>query len=90
MKNAVILFILCFTISVCHAQQKGIEKLSNHYIDSLKCTHIDTILWYHSYCGECFFRKTDAPIKYYNCQVQSGYDLSYNVIIYKQNGHILA
>jgi hypothetical protein len=72
--------------SVTTYAQKGIEKLTEAKIDSLQKAHIDTILWYCSYCGECFFKKTDAPIKYYNCQMQSGYDLSYNAIIYKQLG----
>ncbi|MEO6851607.1 MAG: hypothetical protein ABI203_10065 [Mucilaginibacter sp.] len=80
-----LLLVLLFSFSVSYSQ-KGIEKLSKEKIDSLKNIQIDTIIWYHSYCGECFFKKTDAPIKYYTCQVESGYDLSYNAIIYQQVG----
>ena len=69
-----------------YAQKTGIEKLSKSKIDSLRSERVDTILWYHSYCGDCWFKKTDAPIKYYNCPVESGYDLACNVIIYRQKG----
>jgi hypothetical protein len=77
------LLLILFAFNT-YAQKKGIEKLSKHKIDSLRNKHIDTILWYHSYCGECFIKKNDNPIKYANCTVQSGYDLTYNAIIYKQ------
>src|ERR1700761_5261676 len=81
--------ILCLAFNLCLAQ-KGIEDLSKQKIDSLRELHIDTVIWYYSYCGECFFKNTDAPIKYYNCQMITGYDLSYNVIIYKQKGNYFA
>lgn len=78
--------LLLFVTQIGYAQ-KDIETLSQSKIDSLRGVHVDTIIWYHSYCGECFFKKTDAPIKYYTCRVQSGYDLSYNAILYKQQGN---
>lgn len=82
-----LLFSFSFLFSVHLHAQNSVEQLSESKVDSLRTEHVDSILWYRSYCGACFFRKTDAPIKYYGCQVQSGYDLSYNAIIYKQQGH---
>ena len=72
-----------------YAQQADIEKLSKNKIDSLRSEHVDTLLWYRGYCGACFFKKSNAPIKYYNCKVESGYDLSYNAIIYSKRADIL-
>jgi hypothetical protein len=83
--RAYLLLVLCCGFTLCHAQ-KSVEQVSREKVDSLRKLHIDTLIWYHSYCGECFFKKTDAKVKYYTCQVQSGYDLSYNAIIYKQHG----
>src|ERR1700748_298606 len=78
------LSLLCY----CHsyAQKNGIEKLSESKVDSLKAEHVDNILWYHSYCGDCFYAKTDSLIQYGRCLVENGYSLSYNVIIYQQKG----
>jgi hypothetical protein len=80
---SILLFSILFS-GYTYAQKKGIERLSKNKIDSLRREHVDSILWYHSYCGECFIKKTNAPIQYGNCSVQSGYDLTYNAIIYRQ------
>ena len=54
---------------------------------SLKNINIDSILWYHSYCGECdVLRKEPVPIEYSDCSILTGYTLTYNAIIYKQYG----
>jgi hypothetical protein len=78
--SALLLSILL--ASHIYAQKISIEKLSKQKIDSLRSKHVDTMLWYHSYCGECeVFNK---EIKYANCNVFSGYTLTYNSILYKQ------
>src|ERR1700689_4188321 len=76
-----LLFIL-FLLSTHFADaQKGIEKLTAHKIDSLQRIHIDTILYYSSYCGEC-----DVKGNKHTCYLKSGYLLADNLIIYKQYG----
>jgi len=77
-----VLLILLFIISfqICHAQ-KGIEKLTAYKIDSLQHIHVDTILYYNSYCGECAISG-----KGHTCYLKSGYILDDNLVIYKQSG----
>lgn len=87
--------ILLFSILVAGNTyaQKGIEELSQNKIDSLRSEHVDTIIWYHSYCGECEIlsrpdiSKPNTPIRYSYCTVLSGYTLTNNIILYKQKGN---
>ena len=80
-----LLFILLH--GYAFSQKLSIEKLSKDKIDSLKNEHVDTIMWYHSYCGECaIVKRLDTPLIYSNCTLQIGYKLNTNLIFYKQNG----
>jgi hypothetical protein len=72
------LLILCYTKS--HAQ-KSIEKLSRDKIDSLQKIHVNTIIHYFSYCGEC-----EILHNKHTCYMLSGYTLNTNTLIYQQKG----
>ena len=75
-----LLFILLFSLCTHFANaQKGIEELTGHKIDSLQRSHVDTILHYSSYCGEC-----DVKGNKHTCYLKSGYLVADNLIIYKQ------
>ena len=73
------LFFIMYA-QLCHAQ-KGIEKLTRYKIDSLQDIHVDTIVHYCSYCGEC-----EVSMKKNNCYMTSGYTVGSNFIIYRQQG----
>jgi len=81
MKRLLLAIIFLFAYSqLCHAQ-KGIAKLTRYKIDSLQHLHVDTILHYCSYCGEC-----EVLGRKRNCYLASGYTLTENLIIYQQQG----
>jgi hypothetical protein len=82
-----LLLLLILLDGYAYSQKLSIEKLSKDKIDSLRNEHVDTIMWYHSYCGECLIvNRPDTPIIYSNCTLQLGYKLNNNLIFYKQKG----
>jgi hypothetical protein len=76
-----LILLLIILLSYNTYAQKGIEKFSTQKIDSLQYLHVDTIIHYYSYCGEC-----EVLSKHNNCSVLSGYVLIDNVLLYKQCG----
>jgi hypothetical protein len=82
MKKLLLALVFLITYSQLCQAQKGIEKLTHYKIDSLQHIHVDTILYYCSYCGEC-----EILGKKRNCYLASGYTVSSNFIIYQQQGN---
>jgi len=80
MKKYLLVLLIFFCNNHSYAQ-KGIEKLTVHKIDSLQHIHVDTLLYYDSYCGECEIKGNT-----HNCYFKSGYILDDNLIIYQQHG----
>lgn len=60
-----------------------------HQKDSLNKNGVDTIIYYHNFCGECSVVKQKA--NFYNCEVyDNGWELVESRFIYKQNGNIFS
>lgn len=81
-----VLILLC--LNIVYAQKINLEKWVSKTVDSLKKEKIDTIEYYHSYCGECWIiekpvDKNTKTNKTY-CDVGSGWVQIENIIIYKQ------
>lgn len=51
-------------------------------VDSLRQNKVDTIEYYHAYCGECMVEKPNTS----SCYVNTGWTQIQNTIIYKQEG----
>jgi hypothetical protein len=91
MKNCLLILLLSFLTTGSFSQKVSIQKWVNHAVDSLKKNHVDTIEYYHQYCGECIILK--PPVNVNNPQEKSasycednGWVQVENVIIYQQNG----
>jgi hypothetical protein len=70
-----------------YAQKVSIKNWVSHTIDSLKKNQIDTIEYYHAYCGECeILRKPTDTLPTHQCDVGNGWEQRVNDIIYKQKG----
>jgi hypothetical protein len=82
MKKGIIFCLICtLSLQLAHAQNI-VEKITQYKIDSLKHIDVDTIIYYHSYCGECII-----PNPKHTCTADYGYTLTANVLIYRQNGN---
>ncbi|MBS7563810.1 hypothetical protein KHS38_05290 [Mucilaginibacter sp. Bleaf8] len=76
-----ILFIMLLG-HVATAQSINIRKWANRQIDSLNRIHVDTIVYYHSFCGNCEVRRS-----YNFCEVYDNGNVTMeNAIVYKQSG----
>jgi hypothetical protein len=83
----IIMAFLCAEHSL--AQKINLEKWVKHQRDSLIRNGIDTIIYYHHYCGECSVKVKgdDKP----NCEViDNSWTLIESFLIYKQNGNAFA
>src|ERR1700679_923935 len=88
MKPYPLIIIVCFVISLkANAQKINLEKWVAHVVDSLQKNRVDTMVYYHEYCGECYItRAFGDTVKHHNCQLENSWVQIENTIIYKQNG----
>jgi len=83
--------LLCFlfiavSINCSYAQKVNLKKWASHTVDSLQKKRIDTIEYYHAYCGECaILRKPTDTLPTHQCEVENSWTQRENEIIYKQN-----
>ncbi len=72
----------------CHAQKKiSITKWVAKTVDSLQRNHVDTIEYYHSYCGECMIADNPNEEKHRTyCETDDGWTQIESTIIYQQKG----
>ena len=80
MRYFLTLLFIVFIYNAFAQKENGVEKLSKYKIDSLQSIHVDTIIHYYAYCGECEISAKPQ------CYMLSGYTLTENVLIYKQQG----
>ena len=86
MKRIYLFIIMSFLYAEHSSAQKiNLEEWVKHQRDSLTGNGIDTIIYYHQYCGECSVKvkNDDKP----NCEViDHSWTLIASSLIYKQNG----
>lgn len=75
---------LSFSVHLAYAQKVNLEKWVKHTVDSLRKDHIDSIEYYHAYCGECEILKTPGKISGHTCDVGNGWVQIANIVLYKQ------
>jgi len=81
------LLLIAFGITDNYAQKINLETWTSHIVDSLQKNHIDTIVYYHAYCGECFIaRKPTDTVQPRSCDVGTAWVQIANDIFYKQKG----
>jgi len=94
MKVRLLNFLLVMlSINYANAQKVDLEKWVSHNVDSLQKIRVDTIEYYHAYCGECIILRkppilgqpTDT-LPTHQCDVGNGWEQRVNDIIYKQKG----
>jgi hypothetical protein len=69
-----------------NAQTVDVNKWATHIVDSLQKNKVDTIEYYHAYCGECeILRKPTDTLPTHQCDVGDWTEIL-NDIIYKQGG----
>lgn len=80
------LFIACLLTSVTIAQTKvNLNDWVKREKDSLNKVGVDTIIFYHQYCGECAVIE-DKPNEH--CEViDNSWTFIKGLFLYKQNGH---
>jgi hypothetical protein len=85
--------LIVLSMNYTYAQKVSLKKWVSHNVDSLQKIRVDTIEYYHAYCGECvILRKppmlgqpTDT-LPTHQCDVGNGWEQRVNDIIYKQKG----
>lgn len=83
----IILLIISSAISV-EAQKINPEKWVSHTVDSLRHKKIDTIEYYHTYCGGCSVsRNPNDTLRRHSCEVGTGWSQINSTIIYKQDNN---
>ena len=91
MKHLILSFLL-FIIApfAIKAQQIDVNEWATHIADSLQNINIDTIEYYHEFCGECEVRsKPPSDTAHsHSCQIKGSWMEFANVIIYNQNGKL--
>ena|ERR1700761_8902174 len=87
MKRYLLFYLLyCSALSYCSAQNVNLQKWVNRNVDSLQREHIDTIIYYHSYCGECYIIQSKSDL-HKDCTItDDSWTQLENRIIYQQNG----
>lgn len=87
--------LLCIStllIATCSFAQKiSLEKWVERNVDSLNNIGIDTIIYYHDYCGECIVLEkpvniNDTTARKHHCEIDNSWTQLANLIIYKQKG----
>ena len=86
MKFWLLLFLpIILNIHFAVAQKISLEKWALHNVDSLHKNHVDTIEYYHAYCGECFISgKPTDTLPRHQCELENSWVEIENIIIYKQ------
>ncbi|HEY8780859.1 MAG TPA: hypothetical protein VIM16_04525 [Mucilaginibacter sp.] len=78
-------FLIVLNINYNYAQKVSLKKWASHTIDSLQKNQVDTIEYYHAYCGECeILRKPTDTLLTHQCEVENSWTQIVNEIIYKQ------
>jgi hypothetical protein len=82
------LFII-LNIGFAYAQKINLEKWVSHQVDSLRHEKVDTIEYFHAYCGECAIVEKPPMLgaPSHNCDVGNGWTQLKTIIIYQQNNH---
>jgi len=91
MKYLILSFLLFAVAPVAiKAQQIDVNEWGAHIADSLQNLNIDTIEYYHEFCGECevVSKPPSDPPHSHLCQIKGSWMEITNVIIYKQNGRL--
>jgi len=83
----IILAFLFLRLTPVDAQKINLEKWVSHTVDSLRKHRVDTIEYYHEYCGGCeIIRKPTDTIPLHQCETEYSWVQAKNDIIYGQNG----
>lgn len=94
MKKSLFCIIALLTSTCSFAQKNNLEKWVKINVDSLYNIGVDTVIYYHYYCGECMVLKpintTDSTAKSHQCEIDNSWVQIINVIIYQQNGAFFA
>jgi len=86
MKIRLIIFLVIFSFTnYSYAQKVSIRKWVSHNVDSLKKIRVDTIEYYHQYCGECYIRNPPG-VHRNHCETEDSWTQVVNIILYQQQG----
>jgi len=90
---ALTLLLIIPGVKHSYAQKVSLKDWVSHTVDSLNRKHVDTIEYYHAYCGECeILRKPPMlggpadTLPTHRCDVGNGWVQMVNDVIYKQKG----
>lgn len=82
MKSLLKIFFIILLGQVATAQSINIRTWATRQIDSLQQVHVDTIVYYHQFCGGCEVRRS-----YKYCDVYDNGNVNMeSIILYKQSG----
>jgi hypothetical protein len=77
--------LIVLGINHIYGQKVSIKNWVTHTIDSLQKSNIDTIEYYHAYCGECLIEQPPGKSVDY-CETDDSWTQVENIIIYQQKG----
>ena len=90
MKKYLVGLLFLAAVLNAFAQKVRLNTWVERNIDSLRKIGVDTIVYYHAYCGECEVLEkpiniADTSEKKHDCEIDNSWTQIANVIVYQQN-----